>query len=350
MSKTTRYRKWLRYVRIAVACVLLLFLLPTIAQPQFLSTFAHTQLPLAGLAFALSLASVAAKAQRWGIVLRARGIDVTYRYLLTSYFVGLFFNNFLPSGLGGDAVRAYDSAHTTGRGKEAVTAVILERGSGMLVVFGGGSLLALFQPNLPLPIALLAHGLFIGALVGLFLLWQNFTSELLNWIGNHVVSRLFKGRLMTPWRKIIDLYVEFRRYRHERRLLVTLLLQAILTQALAILALYTLILALGIAPPFGAFSAVTGIGTSLDLVPISLNSLGVREGVYVYLLGLLNIAGPPAAAFAVSIRLVALLQALLGGMIFLWRSVHPASHRASALSPVIEFEKETTPASGMTGR
>jgi len=56
-----------------------------------------------------------------------------------------------------------------GRGKEAITAVILERGSGMLAVFGGGSLLALFQPNLPLSIALLAHGLFIGLLVGLFL-------------------------------------------------------------------------------------------------------------------------------------------------------------------------------------
>ncbi len=332
MNTEAQPRKWLRYARVAVALVLLLILLPTLTQPQFLSTFAHINLPLAGLAFALSLASVAAKAQRWGIVLRARGVNVTYRYLLTSYFVGLFFNNFLPSGLGGDAVRAYDSAHTTGRSKEAITAVILERGSGMLVVFGGGSLLALFQPNLPLSIALLAHGLFVGALVGLFLLWQDFTNELLDRVHGRVISRVFNGRLDTPWLKFVDLYQEFRSYRHERRLLVILLAQALLTQALAILALYTLILALGYAPPFGAFSAVTGIGTSLDLVPISLNSLGVREGVYVYFLGLLAIPGPAAAAFAVSIRLVALLQALLGGFLFLWRGVRPASRSSATLT------------------
>jgi hypothetical protein len=332
MNTEAQPRKWLRYARVAVALVLLLILLPTLTQPQFLSTFAHINLPLAGLAFALSLASVAAKAQRWGIVLRARGVHVTYRYPLTSYFVGLFSNNFLPSGLGGDAVRAYDSAHTTGRGKEAITAVILERGSGMLVAFGGGSLLALFQPNLPLSIALLAHGLFVGALVGLFLLWQDFTNELLDRVRGRVISRAFNGRLDTPWLKFVDLYREFRSYRRERRLLVILLAQALLTQALAILALYTLILALGYAPPFGAFSAVTGIGTSLDLVPISLNSLGVREGVYVYFLGLLAIPGPAAAAFAVSIRLVALLQALLGGFLFLWRGVRPESRSSATLT------------------
>jgi uncharacterized protein (TIRG00374 family) len=325
MIAKARHRRGLRYARVAVALVLLLILLPTLTQPQFLSTFAHVNLPLAGLAFALSLASVAAKAQRWGIVLRARGVNVTYQYLLTSYFVGLFFNNFLPSGLGGDAVRAYDSAHATGRSKEAITAVILERGSGMLVVFGGGSLLALFQPNLPLSIALLAHGLFVGTLLGLFLLWQDFTGELLDWIRHRVISHVFNGRLDTPWRKFVNLYQEFRSYRRERRLLVILLAQAILTQALAIVAL-------GYAPPFGAFSAVTGIGTSLDLVPISLNSLGVREGVYVYFLGLLAIPGPAAAAFAVSIRLVALLQALLGGLLFLWRSVRPAARSSATLT------------------
>ena len=317
----SRRVRWFRYARIAVAIVLLLILLPTLLQPQFFATFLHINLPLAGLAFALSIASVAAKAQRWGIVLKARGVEVRYRYLFSSYFVGLFFNNFLPSGLGGDAVRAYDSARHTGRGTSAVTAVILERGSGMLVVFAGGSLLALITPNLPMSIALLAHGLFISALIGLFLLWQDFTAGLLNRIGL-LVDRLFKGRVSGLWDKAIGVYAEFRAFRSQRRLLITLLLQAILTQALAMASLYTLVRALAADPPFGAFIAVTGIATSLDLVPISLNSLGVREGVYVYFLGLLAVAAPVAAAFALSIRIMALIQAMIGGLIFMWRSAH----------------------------
>src|SRR5262249_29503823 len=142
---------------------------------------------------------------------------------------------------------------------------------------------------------------------------------------------------------IIDLYVEFQSYRHEGRFLTVLMLQAILTQAIAMLSLYLLIMAVGYAPPIGAFIAVTGIGTSLDLVPISLNSLGIREGVYIYFLGLLAIPAPVAAAFAVSLRLIALLQALMGGLIFLWRSVRPESHVVTAAvvnPPVVEAEEE----------
>jgi len=155
----------------------------------------------------------------------------------------------------------------------------------------------------------------------------------------------FTGRLTPIWAKLMEVYIEFRSYRHQWRLLGLLMLQAILTQTLAMLSLYTLILAFDYAPPFGAFVAVTGIGTSLDLVPISLNSLGVREGVYVYFLGLLAVPAPVGAAFALSIRLMALIQALLGGLVFLGRSVHPVSRSAASasapvVSPVIELEEE----------
>src|SRR5579859_6811523 len=97
---------WLRYLRIGVAVVLLVYLLSTIAWSQFFSAIANVRLPLVGLAFLLSTASVASKAKRWGIALKSRGITASDRYLLVSYLVSMFFNNFLPSGMGGDAVRA----------------------------------------------------------------------------------------------------------------------------------------------------------------------------------------------------------------------------------------------------
>jgi len=100
-NSTKRRVKWLYYGRIAIACGLLLILLLKIAPlPLLFDTFAHIRLPLAALAFALSIASVAAKAQRWGIVLRSRGVEVRYQYLFTSYFVGLFFQQFFAIGIG----------------------------------------------------------------------------------------------------------------------------------------------------------------------------------------------------------------------------------------------------------
>jgi len=324
-ERSTNRINWWRYVRIVIACLLLGLLLKTqILKPEFFSALSTVRLPLVVVAFAFSVLSVVTKARRWAIILRARGMAASDRYLFVSYLVAMFFNNFLPSGMGGDAVRAVESARATGRGKEAVTAVILERGTGMITVFGCGSVLALFQPNLPLQIGLLAHGLFIGTLLIFFLLWQDFTAGMLDWVSNQLVARFFDGRLVALWTKIISVYDEFRSYRNQWRLLGAVLLQSALTQVMTMVSLYALILAFDYQPPFGAFIAVSGIGTALDLLPISLNGLGVREGVYVYFLGLLTIPGPVAVAFALVNRLIVLIQAFIGGAAFLWRSARPA--------------------------
>ncbi len=314
-----------RYLRIIIAVGLLLALLPTFAQPDFFKALSSVNLPLVGLALLLSVASVASKAWRWGIVLRWRGIVLSPTYLLFSYFISMFFNNFLPSGMGGDAVRAYESARDTGRGKESVTAVILERGSGMLSLFAAGSLLSLPQRDLPIGVQLLVHGLFIGSVIAVFLLWQDFTGNILNQIGR----RLGSGRLGSLWAKIVSVYDDFRGYRNQYRLLRDLMLQSGVTLVLTIASLYALIAALGYSVPIGSFAAVIAVATAIDLVPISLNGLGVREGVYVFFLGLLGIPGAVAAAFAILIRLLVLIQALAGGLAFLWRGAHPQNFRVS---------------------
>ncbi len=302
-----------------MAVVLLALLLPTFLQPDFFRALSHVSLPLVLLSLILSIASVASKAWRWGIVLRWRGIVMPARYLLFSYFISMFFNNFLPSGMGGDAVRAYESARDTGRGTEAVTAVILERGSGMLALFAGGSLMALTQPTLPIQITLMIHALTLGALLGIFLLWQDFTGALLTRFG-----RIFgTGRLSAIWAKIIGVYEDFRGYRTQRRLLFDLMVQSVVTLILTIASLYALIAAFGYTVPVAAFGAVIAIATAIDVIPISLNGLGVREGVYVFFLGLLGVPAAVGAAFAILVRFIVLVQAAVGGLAFLWRGAHP---------------------------
>lgn len=323
--KITRRARWMRRLRLIVALLLLAVLLPTFAQPDFFKALSVVNLPLVGLALLLSVASVASKAWRWGIVLRWRGIILSPTYLLFSYFISMFFNNFLPSGMGGDAVRAYESARDTGRGKESITAVILERGSGMLSLFAAGSILALPQRDLPTGVHLLVHGLFIGSVLAVFLLWQDFTGKLLKAIG----TRLGTGHIGSLWAKIISVYEDFRGYRNQYRLLFDLMLQSAVTLVLTIASLYALLAALGYSVPIGSFAAVIAVATAIDLVPISLNGLGVREGVYVFFLGLLGIPGAVAAAFAILIRLLVLIQALAGGLAFLWRGAHPQNFRVS---------------------
>ena len=65
---------------------------------------------LAGLL--LYIGSVGIAAWRWGLLCDAQGITVGTRALFTSYLVATFFNNFLPSNIGGDVIRIRDTAET----------------------------------------------------------------------------------------------------------------------------------------------------------------------------------------------------------------------------------------------
>ncbi len=322
-------RFW-RYVRLAIGLIFIVALVPTFNDPAFLTTLTSVSVPLLLLSFALSLISIWSKAWRWDVVLRWRGIHLPQSYLILSYFVGTFFNNFLPSGVGGDAVRAYEAARDTGRGAETIIAVIIERGSGMLAVFAAGSLGALLVPNqLDPKIAFLAHALFIGSLVAIWALWLDVTGKLLAAIGAR-----FPDRLQGAWSKLTRIYEEFRLYRHEWRLLAEVMWQSVVTLMLTLASVYVLLLAFGKQVSFAEFAAAFSIFTAIDVVPVSVNGLGVRESLYVILLSPL-IAGTPSVQKAVAlgvallVRLIALIEAAMGGVIFVWRNLRKAKQPAT---------------------
>jgi glycosyltransferase 2 family protein len=317
-----RSKQLWRTVRLAVGVICTLLLIPLIVDPKFRVALASVNVPLVILALILSVASVASKAWRWGVVMRWRGIALSPGYLLFSYFIGMFFNNFLPSGMGGDVVRAYEAARDTGKGAESVIAVVIERGSGMLAVFAAGSIGALLVPDLPVGIALLAHALFLGSLIAIWALWLDLTGQILAAIGKRLPARL-----AGIWGKITRIYEEFRLYRREWRLMAEVMWQSIVTLALTLASVYTLLLAYNKPISFAEFAAVFSIITAIDVLPISLNGLGIREGTYVFFLG--RIVDPSVAlGVALLVRLLVLVQAAMGGIAFVWRNLRRAKQPA----------------------
>lgn len=311
-------------MRLLLGLILIALLIPVFATPEFWQTLTSVNVPLVVLALILSIASVASKAWRWGVVLRWRGIHLSPGYLLFSYFISMFFNNFLPSGMGGDVVRAYETARDTGKGAESVTTVLIERGSGMLAVFAAGSIFALTVPSLPIQITLVAHALFLGAVVAIWALWLDFTGRILAFVGGKLPAKL--GGI---WQKITRVYEEFRIYRREYRLMGEVMLQSLITLVLTLASVYTLLLAFGKSVPFGEFAAVFSIVTAIDVIPFSLNGLGIREGTYIFLLGLIGVETSVALGVALMVRLLVAIQALLGGIAFVWRNVRTSNTHIS---------------------
>src|SRR5262245_17210542 len=69
---------------------------------------------------------------RWVLLLRAQHLMFSFRSLISSFLVATFFNNFLPSNIGGDVIRIADTAPAAGSKTLATTVVLLDRGIGLL--------------------------------------------------------------------------------------------------------------------------------------------------------------------------------------------------------------------------
>src|SRR5258708_38098702 len=149
-------------------------------------------------------------------------------------------------------------------------------------------------------------------------MWLGMTGRILTAIG----ARL-PAKLNGIWARIPRVYEEFRIYRHEYRLLAAVMWQSIITLILTLASVYTLLLAYNEPIPFASFCAVFSIITAIDVIPISLNGLGVREGSYVFFLGLPGVNVPAAVALGVAllVPLLVLIQAGMGGIAYMWRNL-----------------------------
>src|SRR5215210_2935286 len=90
--------------------------------------------------------SVGPMAWRWQQLLNARGIRDRLSWLIRAYFVAYTVGQLLPTAVGGDAVRIYETAQRhPGRGGEVAGSVLLERalgGAATLALAGVGFALA----------------------------------------------------------------------------------------------------------------------------------------------------------------------------------------------------------------
>jgi uncharacterized membrane protein YbhN (UPF0104 family) len=87
------------------------------------------------LALAVYGAMVFVSVWRWQLLLRAQDVDVPTSMLAHSFWVALFFNNFLPSNIGGDVIRIADTAPHTGSRTLATTVIIVDRILGLFALF-----------------------------------------------------------------------------------------------------------------------------------------------------------------------------------------------------------------------
>jgi len=117
-----------------IAAILLYFLLRATRYEDFARNLRGISWRWLAAATSLHLVGYLVSAYRWRILLLAQGLHPSLRELIKSYVVATFFNYILPGTVLGDISRAYDTGLRSRKGAQAVSAVFVERVTGVVAM------------------------------------------------------------------------------------------------------------------------------------------------------------------------------------------------------------------------
>jgi len=289
---------------------------------KLLDVFAGFRPEFAVALLLISFALIWISCIKWGLFLRDHAVRISQARLFGLYLIGFFFNNFLPSSIGGDGVRAYMVGREIESQAASFASVVMERGTGVLALIFLAASLSLLEPRLlanPIIAATVAGGLTGAAIV----IAVFFRPRLLQIAIDLVrLIPLLKG-LAT---RVERLAGEVLRFRHRHRLLLLSLLLSGAFHLAAGLNVYVSCWSIGFAPPVLDIFVITPVILLLTMLPVSPNNIGWWEWCFSVLLLSAGATAAEGLAVGLTIRFVTMGFSLVGGLLFLrWRSAPPAA-------------------------
>lgn len=299
----------------AISLGLLAWIFRDLALGEIMASIYAADAWLLLLACSLNAIGWTLTAYRWRTLLAAQGVQTTIPFLFNSYAVSMFFSNLLPSTIGGDAVRIYDSWRLGCTKASAVAVVFVDRFTGLL---------ALMFFTL---VALSMWGVSGQSLVSIwiYVLLGSMAMVAVIWLALFPPNWLLRGsqsggkRLNLLWGKVASLLEAFAIFRGQTRALVWALIFSLLLQANVVLYYYLIATALHIDIPLTAFFLIVPLTIFIMMVPISVNAIGLRENAFIFFFALYGTANSEAVALAWIAYAIVLLQGIVGGVVYLLR-------------------------------
>lgn len=257
-------------------------------------------------------------AVQWRMLLQARQIHIPISRVISFYYIGLFFNNFLPGYVAGDGFRIYDITQSSGNNSDAVSTVLLDRIIGFIVL----TTLALLASLGWMALTTISNTLFF-IILGIFLGWLFALLIFFNVGLARKFEFLFK---ILNSEKILQkaksIYWGINAFKDHKKLLLQTILISVIIQSLRVVTHYAGARAMGIDQihPFYFFIFIPMVALAVT-IPISIGGFGVREQIAVNLFCMPGIGGVPHQIISMEFLsyLIGVICSLPGGFIFIAR-------------------------------
>jgi uncharacterized protein (TIRG00374 family) len=304
--------------KIAVSIALLAFLFSKIDTARLWASAKKASLPWLVAALGVQALNLIASTWRWRLLLDAQDVKLKGRTLLGSYLVATFFNNFLPSNVGGDVIRIRDTAGATRSKTLATTIVLVDRALGLmalvLISAVGATAAARYYGSGASPI-------WPSWLWAVFLVAAAITAPV-------VYAPEGFGRLLQPltivhpeWvgKRIDKLTAALSRFRERPSALAGCFSGAVFVQGLMVVFYLAVVYALKIPITASELAVIVPISLVVQMLPVSVNGLGLREATFSFYFTRLGLPIESAVLLSLMGAAVLMVFSLSGAAVYVSR-------------------------------
>ncbi|MBS8122406.1 lysylphosphatidylglycerol synthase transmembrane domain-containing protein [Candidatus Vampirococcus lugosii] len=246
---------------------------------------------------------------KWYLILKQYDINISLKESFNLYWIASFFNNFLPSSIGGDGYKfLYLNKKIENKKAQIMSSMILERGLGFvalnifIIIFSISFLPILYTNNIIIFYIII---FLIISILGFFIFL------LLN---KKSIKNEFKNKLLNKFVKLINILITFK----NKKVLFFGFLISFIFVLNSIIGQYLLFGSLGNNVDLSLISFVYPIVNIVGIIPISINSLGVTESFSIYMYGIFGVNAEIVLASAILGRVLMILLSATGGIRYLF--------------------------------
>ena len=308
------------FVKLAITLGLVVFviykvgLLDPDGRNLFWETLKGVDVFYLGISLGVGLIMNLLSSYKWQVLLLSRRIVVRLYRLFAIYYIGKFFNLFLPTGMGGDIARIYQLGRLTGTNTESLASVFIERFTGMItltIVSLVAVLVSLREHDLPIITYSLAVCVFLISI----LIWLMLDRRPLALFSNLITGRF---ESLTPLiQKLARTHDAVRAYKDNLPTLWYTFAISLLFYFLAVINVWVSALAFSREVEFlTILVAVPAIMLIMNL-PVSIGGLGLMEAAYTIIFTSFGYSSGLAVSTALLIRLKTLIDGVVGSIFYL---------------------------------
>ncbi|MCY4237665.1 MAG: lysylphosphatidylglycerol synthase transmembrane domain-containing protein [Rhodospirillaceae bacterium] len=258
---------------------------------------------LAAYAVAVLILQVLIAAWRWLVILRAMSLSAPASRIIRISFIGTFFNQTLPSTIGGDTIRVWLGGRVTGSWQRTLNTVLIDRLMGLIGLISIGLAAVLF---------------FRHAVSGLeairIVIWV-IAGTTLVLAASFILGRLVGSRL-PDWSvaRALDTLCDDARSLVVSPTGLIVWAQSVAIQGATVVAAWLLSKSVGAAVSLSALFALVPVVVLVSMAPVSVAGWGLREGAMVAAFALAGLNSSDAFAISILLGLVLLVVGAIGGL------------------------------------